>query len=147
MQVIFQQWQSRISRLSWWFTMGLSFTRYKILATDTTPCAGGTSAKDVAYFERTSAVSGTKHFNFHILQAPFSPKAFLRSYRRHHKQKKNVREKKTKDFTGSFKHMTSFSSILVIKGNGPYIRRKYQKSCYQYRNFTWLKQKKKKNQD
>lgn len=113
MQVIFQQWQSKISRLSW-FTMDLSFNRlqnsqhwHNVLM------CSWTSAKDIAYFERTSAVSGTKHFNFHTLQAPFSPKAFHRSA-----------EDTISKRRGWDPSRTSFSSVLVIKGSGPCIRRK-----------------------
>lgn len=62
------------------------------------PCAARTSAKDVADFGRTSAVSGTKHFNFHILQAPFSPKAFHRAAEDTISKRGGQGGKKTKDF-------------------------------------------------
>lgn len=65
-------------------------------------------------------------FYFHILQASFSPKAFHCAAE---DTTSNSRKTKrpTKTSMGSFKDMTSFPSILVIKGNVSCIKRKYQK--------------------
>lgn len=106
-QVIFLQQQNKISSLSRPFTMGLSSTS---LESSPQHChnarAVGTSAKDVACFERTSATSGIKHFYFHILQASSSPKSF-------HCAAEDTTSKMTnKDFYGTLQGHYKFSKHL-----------------------------------